>query len=116
MDEGQGVREDGRRGLGAALCRWDARRISARIQVLTSAHRWSQCSQVLTWPAALHRSFLQQPFADTLLGTALTQRRVAWPALPSRGDRRASSGPSADRELLQVSGVPGPWEVDALGR
>lgn len=48
VDEGQGVREDGRRGLGAALCRWDARRISARIQVLTSAHRWSQCSQVPT--------------------------------------------------------------------
>lgn len=118
VDEGQGVREDGRRGLGAALCRWDARRISARIQVLTSAHRWSQCSQVLTGAhvAGCSASFLQQPFADTLLGAALTQRRVAWPALPSRGDRRASSGPSADHELLQVSGVPGPWEVDALGR
>lgn len=85
-------------------------------QVLTGGHSAHRCSQVLTWPAALHRSFLQQPFADTLLGTALTQRRVAWPALPSRGDRRASSGPSADHELLQVSGVPGPWEVDALGR
>lgn len=80
-----------------------------------------KCSQVVTVPTGAHvagcsASFLQQPFADTLLGTALTQRRVAWPALPSRGDRRASSGPSADHELLQVSGVPGPWEVDALGR